>query len=174
MVQRTVLDVLPMLKPMDERLISLWPAFLRQLIYYLPGGDSLRNQQRTSVTNRQSVLDQKLSALEMLSISEGRCLELERRSVYSDIAQVTTAQSIGIPDDGNTGREPTEFQESLLNMKVTPGTIRVEDVLSPAFHEKCIPLLVQLYLESSLAARVAMLSDVISALGRYAQDLHLK
>lgn len=41
-VQRTVLDVLPQMRPVGERHVALWPALLQQMVGYLPGGEAVR------------------------------------------------------------------------------------------------------------------------------------
>ncbi|EFJ19302.1 hypothetical protein SELMODRAFT_444206 [Selaginella moellendorffii] len=63
-VQRTSLEVLPTIKPLDATLAPMWPSYFQQLVSYLPGGEQCEHcKLGEEIYTKQQTLESALSKL---------------------------------------------------------------------------------------------------------------
>ncbi|KAL3691163.1 hypothetical protein R1sor_004814 [Riccia sorocarpa] len=135
-LQRTVLEVLPVLKPIDESLQYLWPVYLRQILSYLPGGESLTGEHCIS-----------------------RLSELNKGS-QDGVSAALTMNGHGVPKISPRSRNSSAKDLSALS--ASPDFCRMSSV----FCEKAVVVLVQLYQLAPPSVKILVQPEVVASLGR--------
>ncbi|GBG74470.1 hypothetical protein CBR_g18881 [Chara braunii] len=144
-VQRTVLEVLPLMYPQGKQLEIMWPEFLRQLLTYLPGGDGV--------------------LCEHLHIAPDRTHPLGDGQ--------SSGGSLMFPANGQDRKAPS--QPDMLSERTksggSPRRVGTADAapsaLSYGFAERIVALLVDLYISHvTPSARSQVLPDILGGLGR--------
>lgn len=169
LVQRTVLEVIPILKPLDDRMVSVWPFFLRQMVGYLVVSDNPSLLQGKGVNSASTKDLQGLdSSASFFSVNGHDISEkLERDTLHAGEHQNASA----IPKIQDYLNKLSISTESMSNhmagIEVMSGT-PLENILDVTFIESIVTLLQTHYLLAPLPIRFEVLPDVVSGLGRYA------
>eukprot|EP00249_Psilotum_nudum_P022267 c28446_g1_i3 orf=509-5821(-) len=188
LVQRTVLEVLPMIKPLNGQLQSQWPIFLRQLLTYLPGGDqhacshckvpeslNVMEQQQMENTSGKTEIGLKVTCIGadgqgMLHMEEINGNAPEGKDEWPPIQQQDSeicASDITIGGISSTRVSLSEegpMPQSSFNTSFSKASIT--DVLAPVFSECIISILLDLQSWIPACASEEVLPEIISALGR--------
>ena len=147
LVQRTVLEVLPLLMPLDDH-AAAWPVFLRQIVTYLIVDFT------TTLHGKESIHSASLSVN-----GHGAAVELEEgQSIQNTEAQYSTKQ------DFETNHLSKSVSYSLADH---PSTLTSSKFIAdPVFVENVVTVLQTCYLLAPFPARLDVLPDIIAGLGR--------
>jgi hypothetical protein len=117
-VQRTVLDVLPQLRPIGERHVALWPALLQQMVGYLPGGEAVRlphcrvphKYRRKRVARRTDVLETSVTSLvsHELSFDREKVKEVAGTSGDGPLQNGASKEETGQPTERSSDGQAVE------------------------------------------------------------------
>ncbi|KAH7372647.1 hypothetical protein KP509_17G014700 [Ceratopteris richardii] len=149
LVQRTVLEVLPNLKPLDDQFISFWCDYLRLMAGFLLNGDRLTVLQGDGTCHGMDGVMQKQA---MTSVHDGSLAENQhqdsqpRNQYYSDVSL-----------------KGTETVESCIQ---SPDAMAIEWTIDPSFMESIISILQTHYALAPSPLRLDVLPDVLGGLGR--------
>ncbi|KAL2622814.1 hypothetical protein R1flu_003019 [Riccia fluitans] len=141
-LQRTVLEVFPVIKPIEEKLQYLWPIFLRQFLSYLPGGEHLAGEHcisRLSSKQKKSLQDGSVSAALSMNGSHGVAKKISPGSRNSSAKDLSAISALS-----------PEFST----------------ISSSVFCEKAVVVLVQLYQLAPLSVKILVQPEVVASLGR--------
>lgn len=167
LVQRTVLEVIPILKPLDDRMVSVWPSFLRQMVGYLVVSDSPSSLQGKGVNSASTKDLQGLDSAAPFSTVNGHDMseKLERDTLHAGEQQCASSLP-KIQDYLNKLSISTESNSNhMAGIEVVSGT-SLEHTLDLMFIESIVTLLQTHYLLAPLPIRLEVLPDVVSGLGR--------
>ncbi|KAJ7563609.1 hypothetical protein O6H91_03G117100 [Diphasiastrum complanatum] len=154
-VQRIALDVLPMLKPLNDRLFSMWSVYLQQMLSYLPGGDLI-------VCDHCKV-PPPLSVKEEQPVGPSQSLENSQSpAIDNETLQPIQLESINL----DSRSQQFEMSPAQNSRRISWSDETVAGTLSPAFSEKIISILVVLYGLAPSTARSIVLPDIVAVLGR--------
>lgn len=143
-MQRTVLEVLPLLKPLDDH-AEAWPVFLRQIIMYLMAEitETFNGKGAMAVNGHDEVLD---------AVRDGQSIQ------NTDLQNL---QSYSV----NQEFEPARLSKSSLTDNSSTLTA-VKFMADSTFVESAVTVLQTCYLMAPFPARLDVLPDVICGLGR--------
>ena len=154
LVQRTALEVLPLLKPLDDH-AEVWPVFLRQIITYLMVDITASSQGKGT----------------MVSIpinGHDEVVEVERdgqRIENTDLQNFQSLSQNSVNQDFEPERMSKRFSYPLTDLSSTPTGGKF--MADPMFVENIVTVLQTCYLLAPFPARLDVLPDVICGLGRY-------
>ncbi|XP_057816566.2 uncharacterized protein LOC131029908 isoform X2 [Cryptomeria japonica] len=173
-VQRTVLEVLPMLKPKDGKLSSMWPSLFRKMLSYLPGaqahfGDGFVAPDVNSTSREQprSVFND--SNAEITSAHGNGQSVSSAQSKPTDLKVVSkeTLKSGGSISPSNVSKNSlTKEKFPISELSAAPEEEMSNQVSSPLFAEGIITVLVDLYLLAPPVDKMDISPELIAALGR--------
>ncbi|XP_010256047.1 PREDICTED: protein MON2 homolog isoform X2 [Nelumbo nucifera] len=147
-VQRTMLEILPQLRP-PEHLPSMWSHFLSELLNYLPGFES--PSQKDGDTEQAG--------------SKDHHPEIVGMTPQLDVNSVSNKDSI--EDSKNV---PIENQNTMNSGVPNDSDSAIKDIVasmqSYIFGEKLIPVLVDLFLLTPAVEKYKMFPEIIQGLGR--------
>ncbi|KAG0481272.1 hypothetical protein HPP92_012130 [Vanilla planifolia] len=153
-LQRTILEILPLLRP-AEQLSSLWSVFLQDLLFYLLGSGAashrMKDQQIFNVKPTQDNAAIESSTFE----SKKDDNTMTESQIYSD----------GSITDDFVSATMTVEPPSLPCDEANPG----ENIVcnwNHLFMEKLIPVIIELFLEAPGAERCNVFPEMIQGLGR--------
>ncbi|BBN13645.1 protein MON2 [Marchantia polymorpha subsp. ruderalis] len=141
-LHRTVLEVLPLLKPLDEKVQHLWPLFLRQILSYLPGGDQWIGEHCIF-----------------------RSADLTKSSHESISAGVSVSTALTMNGHGVPKISPRSRNSSAKDLSAVSASPDFSAIPS-VFCERAVVVLVQIYLVAPSSVKVLVQPDVIASLGR--------
>ncbi|XP_058086558.1 uncharacterized protein LOC131233785 [Magnolia sinica] len=153
LVQRTMLEILPLLRP-TEHISSMWSHLLRELLHYLPGSETILDEQEDM--EQSSGINHKPKGVEMAS--------------HRDINSFSETDRVEISK--NMARETQETMKfSFPNGAMVPYSLSVMtndkmDFSSHLFGEKLVPILVNLFLQSPASEKCNVFPEIIQGLGR--------
>ncbi|KAL9687201.1 hypothetical protein QQ045_031599 [Rhodiola kirilowii] len=147
-VQRTILEILPMLRPTDN-CSSMWSLLLEELLRYLPKADSQIPAEITELELGSRVDHIQGSSCVWILPSNDENLMF----ILSACTDSKSKLSNGI------NKSPTAFDSPLSASKMAgvPGYL---------FAEKFVPVLVSLFLQAPVSAKCKAFPEIISGLGR--------
>lgn len=171
LVQRTVLEVIPLLKPLDERMSSTWPVFLQQMVAYLMVGD-IPTSLHVKASSNSTMKDlQELESALPFSTVNGHGLKEGLEKDGPHVAMNDSANLLSESQDYlNKPSYPITLSESMANhlpvSENLSGPTFMEYTKDPMFLESIVTLVQTHYLLAPLPARIEVLPDVIAGLGR--------
>ncbi|CAL9055746.1 unnamed protein product [Musa banksii] len=160
-VQRTILEILPLLRP-TERLSSMWSQFIKVLLCYLIGYEA---------RSHKIINDMELA---VRSNHDHEGLEKDSHNASSSSPEnksrdFTNHKEINMkpkPDvaNGASSVSMTKSQPSFPHSATSDDT--ASSHLSPLFGEKLLPVIVKLYLEASPSEKCCISAEILHGLGR--------
>ncbi|CAM6084070.1 unnamed protein product [Calypogeia fissa] len=155
-LQRTGMEVLPLLKPMDDKLMPLWPVLLRQILSYLPGGEGLIGDHcKNTMGSPQQGIGEEFSPRGMgppQTIMNGHDQYPSPKTRASIIKEPYASQS------DQLGSMDTDV--------IVLATTLDSSALSFAFSVKVLGVLLQLYEVAPTTAKAVVLPTLVASLGR--------
>ncbi|MCO5552454.1 hypothetical protein L7F22_005965 [Adiantum nelumboides] len=158
LVQRTVLEVIPLLKPLDDRMVCVWPDFLRLMVEFLVIGDNLSSMQGKNASNfsvkgiKGNATDNGHDSVELME----KRLSQTRAEQHGDSLLETQEylnQSLNLKESIHCHTQPSE-------------TTSVEYIMESTFFETVVTILQTHYPMAPLPLRLEVLPDLIVGLGR--------
>lgn len=151
-VQRTVLDVLPLLCP-SEQLSSMWYNLMKELTSYLPGLDPFLIE---DVPSPQPSVESE--ALDTTSQSQKDVVKVLNNTFKDGATKISADSSCG------TGRYLMNKDQirSLPTIKAS-----METATSRLFAQKLVPILLDLFALAPTKEKLNVFPDLIQGLGRY-------
>ena len=154
LVQRTVLEVLPLLMPLDDH-AAAWPVFLRQIVTYLIVDFT------TTVHGKESMYSASLSVNghgAAVVLEEGQSIQNTEAQYLKSLNQYSTKQ------DFETNHLSKSISYSVADH---PSTLtNSKFIADPVFVENVVAVLQTCYLLAPFPARLDVLPDIIAGLGR--------
>eukprot|EP00250_Pteridium_aquilinum_P017543 c23683_g1_i1 orf=245-5539(+) len=167
LVLRTVLEVIPILKPLDDRMVSVWPAFLRQMVGYLVVGDNPSSLQGKGANSASTKDLQGLDSAAHFSTANGHDMSEKLERDRGNTGEHQRASSLSKPQDSlNMGSNTTESVPNIIRGLDTVSGTTLEYTIDLTFVESIITLLQAHYLLAPLPIRLEVLPDVVHGLGR--------
>lgn len=155
-VQRTMLEIIPLLHP-TEYLSSMWSHLLQELLSYLRRSEAFSHVDDESEVARNTEYGPKLE--EMASNCDSYSISKTPADAVSKIIPGET-QKIMKPSIPNGSAALSQ------NKTVAPGLHSVSGISNHLFGEKLVPVLVDLSLHAPSAERCNAFPEIIQALGR--------
>ncbi|KAF6142246.1 hypothetical protein GIB67_012095 [Kingdonia uniflora] len=162
-VQRTMLEILPLLHP-TEHLVSMWSYLLRELLHYLPGSE-IPLQNTVVETEKVGGTDCSLERGNMethLSVDSLSCKQ------KFEVSHITPTDNRLMPEYSNgvasICQNKIEAQFSRSDLLTTKHTEAGPS--SHLFVEKVIPVLVDAFQSAPLVEKYNIFPEIIQALGR--------
>lgn len=184
LVQRTVLEVIPIVRPLDERMFTAWPIFLRQMVAYLTGEDSpisLHGKvSGDSIRKESQGLEQVTTILlpDPIATNEHGLNDIVKKEWVSGQKPEAADAALRSQHDLKGTFYGSAFSQSLTSHiswseKSSTPTLSMRTfstdskyTMSPMFLESIVTLLQTQYLLAPVSARLEVVPDVIGALGR--------
>lgn len=177
-VQRTVLEVYPMLKPKDGKLSSMWPSLLRKMLLYLPGDEAHFNDGCATVDSYSTSRDkqERCSTARDAWTTEiscfhgtGQCASNSQFQKPADDTLVAKEMLHSESSDFSNSVPKSSYIKAQITVSESNAT-RIEEmsnqVSSPLFAEKIITVLVDIFVRAPPAERLDTAPEIIAALGR--------
>ncbi|KAI5060182.1 hypothetical protein GOP47_0024602 [Adiantum capillus-veneris] len=158
LVQRTVLEVIPMLKPLDDHMISVWPDFLRLMVEFLVIGDNVSAMQGKNANN---------------STAKGMKGEVtENGHGIGEVMEKRMSQTMAEQHGGSLSNTKEYFNkllnltESIRSDTQASETTSTEYFMDLTFIESVVTILQTHYIMAPSPSRLQVLPDVVGGLGR--------
>ncbi|KAJ6846953.1 protein MON2-like protein isoform X4 [Iris pallida] len=159
-VQRTVLEILPLLRPTD-RLPSMWSLFLQELLCFLLGSDAPRHKRKVEMESSSN-------------INEADGVEMRFQAAFSLQSGVedpsTIPKELQMKVKSEVSHSVSLSRKKIETSTPQPGEVPSDDTLafgwSHLFAEKLVPVVVDLFLEAPSTEKCSIFPEIIQGLGR--------
>lgn len=162
-LQRTVLEVLPMLRPKDRTLSSLWPSLFRKMLFYLPGGQALFGDGFVVLDANSIPREQPRSAV---NPSNAEITSTHGNGKSQSCEQSKPADLKAFSEETLKSGASVRSKIPVSGLSTAPEEEMSNQVSSPLFAEGIITVLLDLYLLAPSVQRIDISAEVIAAVGR--------
>ncbi|RRT56702.1 hypothetical protein BHE74_00006299 [Ensete ventricosum] len=160
-VQRTILEILPLLRP-AKHLSSMWSQFIKALLCYLIGYEARSHK----IGNDMEFAVRSNHDHEGLGKDSHNFSSSSPENKSGDFTNHKEINMKPKPDvaNGASSVSMRKSQPSFLHSATSDDT--ASSHLSPLFGEKLLPVIVKLYLEASPTEKCCISAEILHALGR--------
>ncbi|WOL08916.1 hypothetical protein Cni_G17669 [Canna indica] len=154
-VQRTILEILPLLRP-TEHLSSMWPQFIKELLCYLIGCEAQSNDMKFAVCSNHGTEGVEMDSLNASSSPRSK---LEG---FVNCKGTNTSPICGV--ENGVVASTKKLQPCFLHSVDSDDTVSFQ--LSHLFGGRLLPVILNLYLEASPNEKCSVSAEIFHGLGR--------